>query len=324
MPIANILNSVFSRPKTTSKGSFGLNEFSAELGKSGFARTSYFTVMITPPSKLLEIDSKVKDGFGKPMSLRIEQAELPARAPLYLQQRYYGPLRNIPYGYNSQQLTLTIILSEDMRERNFFLRWQDLLLGQSRLDEPSARNIPGLFDVGYYDTATKDSDVTLSVYATSPNFQTKSKPASSLFDELSGVAQAVGFDPTVVTDPFGLNIFGGGKDRDVESCYKIKLIEPFPAEINAIPMSWADDGYGKLQVQMQYRYFVEKHETFSEPTESLSIAKLVRDGVDAFNRFKPVFSLIKGQGGVGSAGRAAFDQVSGGGRAAATAAVRPF
>jgi len=322
MAITDIVNNIFSRPKAKSSGSFGLDEFTSELNRNGFARTSYFTVMITPPIKLFENDRAAVEVFGRSMSLRIEQAEMPARAPLSHDQRYYGPRRTIPYGYNSQPITFNIILSEDMRERNFFLRWQDLLLGQSR-NNTVGGTFPSQFDVGYYDTATKDASVELKVYATSPKFQTGPAPAASLFDELTGVAQAVGFNTSVLTDPFGLNLFGGGKNRAISASYTVNLIEPYPAEINAIPLSWADDGYGKLQVQFQYRYFTETHRTFPESQDSISLAKMVRDGVNSFNRFKPALSLIKGQG-LGGAGRAAFDQIAGGGRAAATAAVKPF
>jgi len=106
---------------------FGVNEFSAEIAKSGVARTSNFLVEIGAPEGLL-IDTKS-------MPLRIEQVSIPSRTLTTFAQNYYGPPREIPYRYTSAPVSLTILLSEDMREREFFMQWQDLFVGRRRRPE---------------------------------------------------------------------------------------------------------------------------------------------------------------------------------------------
>lgn len=313
---------IFTRPTSKNTDKFSLNGFTSEMNKSGVARPAYFMVVITPPSKLISGDSKIA-ALSQGLRLRVEQAELPTRSILFYDQRYYGPRRSIPYVYNAQPLTMSVILSEDYREREFFLRWQDMMLGVSR--GPNSQNVPGLFDVGYYDNATKDAKVEVQAFATSPVAQGSSPSAPNLLGELQGIAEAVGFNPSTISDPFGLNIFGGQKERQIDASLKVSLVEPFPFDINAIPMNWSDDGYARLQIQFQYRYFTEEHRTFQDPGEDASIARMVREGVQAFNRFKPVLSLIKGQG-LGGALRSEVNQVTGGFRAAATAQTKivPF
>ena len=309
------IKSIFTRPTGKNTDKFSLNGFTSEINKTGIARPAYFMMVITPPNKLLLKDSKTAD-LSRGMSLRVEQSELPTRSILFHDQRYYGPRRSIPYGYNSQPLTMSIIMSEDYREREFFLRWQDMLLGLSR--GHTSHNTPGVFDTGYYDSATKDANVELRAYATSPIAQGSSPSSSSFLGELEGIAEAVGFNPSILTDPFGLNLFGAQKERKIDASVKVKLMEPFPFDINAIPMNWSEDGYARLQIQMQYRYFTEEHNTFRDAGEDVSIARMIRDGVEAFNRFKPVLSLIKGRG-LGGALRSVASQVGRGASAAATA-----
>lgn len=327
----NILGSVtkiFTRPSRTKGTAFNVKEFTSEIGKSGFASPAYFMVMITPPSTLA---ANLKT-LTRAMPLRIEQASMPTRSILRHEQRYYGPPRQIPYGFVSQDITFTVILSEDMREREFFMAWQDIILGNSRTMS-QAGNLAGgkggirngMYDVGYYDDATKDSCIELMTYATSPALQSSGGKKPGLFSELKEIARAVGFDPSPLTDPFGLNLFGGQKERDIEHACHVKLIEPFPLSVNELPLSWGDDSYAKLQVTFQYRLAQEIVPTFKTPTENTSIANMIRGGIQAFNRFAPTFSLIKGQG-IGGAVRASASQVGMGARNAGVAqkSILPF
>ena len=104
---------------------FGVNQFSAEIAKTGVARTSNFLVEIGAPGNLL-------NEVSRSMPLRIEQVSIPSRTLTTFAQNYYGPPREIPYRYTSSPVSLTILLSEDMREREFFMQWQDLFVGTRR------------------------------------------------------------------------------------------------------------------------------------------------------------------------------------------------
>jgi hypothetical protein len=303
------ITNIFTRPRGGVSDKFSLTGFTSELHKSGVAKPAYFAVMITPPTKLF-----LKKKFDpRPLMLRIEAAELPFRGMMTHDQMYYGPARMIPYAMQrAQPITLTVILSEDYREREFFMQWQDLFLGNWRRDDNGHVPYPRMFDTGYYDDGTKGASIELLAYATTPTAQSPTKtPSRSLFDEAQEIARAVGFDPSIVTDPFGLNLFGGAKERAIQESLKVTLHEPYPFDITAVAQNWNEDGYGRLNVTFQYRYFTESHRMASDAAGEQSYARMFRDGINAFNRFRPIFSVVRGQG-IGGAARAGAGQVSGG------------
>ena len=238
---------------------FNLTEFSAELGSKGFARPSYFAVMITLPTALA-------GRFGVTgLPLRIESASFPSRGLLTADQRYYGPTRRIPYGYAVQDLSLNIILSEDMVEREIFSAWQDLVIGKSR----TTRESTAIFDAGYYKTGVDGASVELMSYATSPLSQGKGN-APTIFTQTRKILSDVGIDTSKITNPRGFDlpkvlsknkalseVLNLGQDRNIDSVYTVKLIEPFPNNVADLPLNWSADGYSSMTVTMQYRYFTE-------------------------------------------------------------------
>ena len=268
---------------------FSLKEFNAEINKSGIANPSYFAVLITLPEKLISNFPQ----FGKSMLLRIESASLPTRSILTHDQRYYGPIRRIPYGFTAMDLTMSIILSEDMREREVLMRWQDLMLGNARTRKDGTGSEPiGIFDAGYYEDAVQGASIELFTYATSPEGQGGS--TRSLIGELGNLASAVGFDPSIVTNPLGFNL--SNTNRTVKESYSIQLVEPFPLAINEIPMSWSSGNeYARLNVVFQHRYTREKNtkENNTKDSSLEPISDFVRNGISAFNRFRPVVSFIR-------------------------------
>ena len=232
--------------------------------------------------------------------LRIEQVSIPARTLATFQQNYYGPPREIPYRFLSAPVTLTILLSEDMREREFFMQWQDLFVGTSRIKEPGRAAI---YDCGYFKECV--GSVTIKQYGTSPGFQGRGG-GKSTFGDIKDAAEAFGINTSAILNPGGINIgklFGSGKGREeVQHLYSIELVEAFPINVNEIQMNWVDDQIAKLQVEMRYTYMTEKGPGSNIPG---AIQKsMLRQGIEAFQRFSPVFSLVKGQG-VGGAIRAA-------------------
>jgi len=61
---------------------FGVNQFSAEIAKTGVARTSNFLVEIGAPGNLL-------NEVSRSMPLRIEQVSIPSRTLTTFAQNYY-------------------------------------------------------------------------------------------------------------------------------------------------------------------------------------------------------------------------------------------
>lgn len=270
--------------------SFKINEFASELGKKGFARPAYFAMEVGLPTAL----KGMFEADVRALRLRVESASLPTRIVLTHDQRYYGPQRRIPYGYAAQDLAFTVILSEDYREREIFLAWQDLALGASRLAKKGSPQ-QGIFDAGYYKTATDGGSIELSTYATSPSMQGGST-GPTIFGELRNLAAAVGFDPSQISRPLGFELPGTGQDRKINAAMKTTLIEPYPINVNEVPLNWADDGYARLNIIMQHRYVIEEPPIAVDGGDSGGVAGLLRSGLNAFNRFKPIISMIRRDG----------------------------
>lgn len=282
---------------------FGIDKFSSEIGRTGVAKTSDFIVEIDAPISLKY------SGIAQSMSLRIEQVSIPSRSLVTFQQNYYGPPREIPYRFLSAPVSLTILLSEDMREREFFMQWQDLFVGRSRA--PIYPSPVGIYDCGYFKECV--GSVTIKQYGTSPGFQKRGGGGSSLFGDIKDAAETFGINTSAILNPGGINIgklFGKGSGREeVQHLYSIQLIEAFPIQVNEIQMNWADDQIAKLQVEMRYTYMKEMHPGSDVPG---AIQKsMLRQGIEAFQRFSPVFSLVRGQG-VGGAIRAAVQSTGSG------------
>lgn len=272
--------------------SFKIGEFNSEIAKSGFARPAFFMMMITLPHQLISSFPE----FSKSIPFRVESAALPTRIILTHDQRYYGPQRRIPYGFVSQDLHFSVILSEDMREREVFMRWQDMLVGASRTTKSGSAKA-AIFDAGYYSDAIMGASVELRAYATSPAMQ-GGPHGPTLVNELTDIARAFGFDPSVATSPFGIDIGLSGSNRNIDAAYTVTLVEPFPINVQEVPLAWNDDGYGKLNVIMQYRYTVEQTNFSKNPTNG-SLSSVLRNGINIFNRFQPELAFVR-QNGLGA------------------------
>lgn len=73
--------------------------------------------------------------------------------------------------------------------------------------------------------------------------------------------------------------------KDYFESYNIRLIEAYPTAVNDIQMSWGDEGYAKLQVEMSFRYAQEAQSTFLNSTQATS-AKTNRD-LEFMNKLRP-------------------------------------
>ena len=105
---------------------FDIDSFTAEMHSVGFARPSDFEVEIGG-----DILSKVGSSFGLSSSLmfRVNTAELPQRNVEAISYAEYGAPYKIGGGVNYVDTPISIICSPDLREREFFMRWQDLIGG---------------------------------------------------------------------------------------------------------------------------------------------------------------------------------------------------
>lgn len=284
---------------------FGLDKFIAEIGQGGVAKPSHFFVIIDSPVTAAT-DSQT-------LALRIDSVNMPGRSLSTFTRQTIGRPRQIPYSFVTLPVQITVILSETMWERQFFMNWQDSMIGDIRSSANHGES-PITSDVGYYD----DSVGTMEImqFAESPAGQGREQSGSAsavLGRTLTDAAQAFGFNTSTVTKPFGFNPFGiGNENVTVKHSTKITLHELFPITVNEIPMSWDAEGLAKLTVEFQYAYFTEEHSALDSSRGDSKSA--FRQAIEGFGRFIPAASLIR-QVGIKKAakitGRAAVSQFEG-------------
>ena len=131
---------------------FNINRFSGEINNSGLAHSGYFEVFIPRPISFGFSSSNIVEPQG--LAARIDSIDLPGRTIATIDNYYdIGVRRNIPYGAIYQDLTFSIICSEDLREKEFFEKWQDVIVGNHRNENTMVGN---QYDIGYYDDYTED------------------------------------------------------------------------------------------------------------------------------------------------------------------------
>ena len=219
---------------------FNIADFNSSIAKSGVASTSHFECYILGGPGSYSRNGSVTNilstfGLEQGMRFRIESLNLPGRTLTTLDQNYHGPTRSIPYRFSQQPISMTIILSRDMREREIFMRWQDFFVGHYRTNtDRSVAKAP--FDTKYY----QDGIGTIKILQYSIPLDNK--------------VDLMGEDQSSM-DNFDLQT-------------EIVLEEAYPISVHDIAMAWGDEGYGKLQVEIKYHRSVEINNTF--PDRSLN------------------------------------------------------
>jgi hypothetical protein len=209
---------------------FNIEDFNSSISKSGVASTSQFEAMILGgPGSYTGGTTNILSTFGleEGMRFRIESVNLPGRNLTTLDQNYHGPSRAMPYRFTQQPVTMTVILSRDMREREIFMRWQDYFVGHYRVN-PNRNVMVGQFDTKYY----QDGIGTIKIL----QYSIPVKNTSSSYSKTSA-------------DNYKLQT-------------EILLEEAYPISVNDIAMAWGDEGYGKLQVEIRYHRSTELNHTF--------------------------------------------------------------
>jgi hypothetical protein len=293
---------------------FGIDAFAAELGKGGTAKPYLFSVLVLPPPGIIPLRLDA-------LQLRIEKVSMPRRAiATFDNTQFHGPERKIAYGVTYSNISLEIILSENMIEREYFMRWQDAMFAN---DSPAGgsefgghrRGEGSLYDSAYFDAYT--GFIEILQYAESPAFQGV-QSRQGLIDTIIGTAQSIGFNTSAITSPFGINL-GIGKEarRDIKPCYTIRLLEAYPISISDVQLDWSGSDSAKLNVEMQFRTITEKHPGAKDPAAQGGLASLVRNGINTLNAFRPAISLIKNNGlggALNAGGNASLNSASAGTR----------
>lgn len=278
-----------------------VNKFTADVGRRGVAKPYMFACLVTLPKILLGKTSQL-------LSFRISHASIPQRSLMTVDQRYYGPVRRIPYAVMYQPLQTQILLSDNMLEREIIMSWQDLAIsggGQKSIRSSGGQShAVGAYDASYFDDIV--GSIEIMQFAESPGMQQAG--TQGILSTIGGVAKALGFDPSIITSPFGLNLgIGGDGHRDIQPTYKIKLHEVYPSIVQDVNLDWGSNTEAMLSTEFWYHHITEQH--IGTSAESVyGFEKLLRDGVGILNRFAPVVSLFRNQGiagGIKSATEAA-------------------
>jgi hypothetical protein len=110
-----------------------LDQFLANAWETGIARANRFEVFITPPSSK-GFSSLNSNELLRHLSLTCEAVEIPGQSITTAELKINGlTVIPVPYSFSyTNQINLTFKLSEDYRERNAMLAWQDLVFGNGR------------------------------------------------------------------------------------------------------------------------------------------------------------------------------------------------
>ena len=128
---------------------FRVEEFRASFNKP--ARTNSFEVLILP--KNIDTPPYRFDD----LRFRIESTELPGRATTAIDHSYYGPVQKLAGGAVYTDLTMTVLLSEDYKEAEYFYTWTDTIVGNHRRNPRFAGPASSRgFNVNYLDNYTNN------------------------------------------------------------------------------------------------------------------------------------------------------------------------
>ena len=142
--------------------SFKVSDLKGSLSKSSVAHSSHYEVIIFPTRGNQGIGSLLSNIFGgsstvgkifgtnvEDLAIRAESVSMPGRTIQSTTYRDYGAVREIGYAPLYTPITVNFLCSSDLRERQFFTSWQDLIVGNHRsLTTQATYNT---FNAGYYD-----------------------------------------------------------------------------------------------------------------------------------------------------------------------------
>jgi hypothetical protein len=223
--VNSLLGKIFGSNGEASEG-FSVNRMVASIDKSGIALTNHFEVFVHGPTS------------GDDMKLRIDSIDIPGRsfAPIDHKFTNMGPVNRIPGQQFYSDVTATIILSEDMREKDYFEAWQEKMVNTGAYETGTDAKTDAANDA-----AQTEAEENLTEYTpiTSPyNFNYANSPFTHrYFDNYIG---------TVAIRQYGPN-------GDLRSVHTLR--EAYPISIAPISMNWGTEEVARMQVTFAYRNY---------------------------------------------------------------------
>lgn len=148
---------------------FNINEFTSQINDGGFAKLSDFEVEMPNIVGRVVIAPTGSDY----LKYRIASIDMPPRSITFSDYRDYGVPYKIPTQSNFIDVTMQVICSHDYREREYFLKWQDLIVGKHRKlgteTFTTSSEVKRQWDIAYY----KDIVSTITIKNYSEDGKTK-------------------------------------------------------------------------------------------------------------------------------------------------------
>lgn len=115
-----------------------IDDFISAIAYSGISKSSDFTCLVTAPSGTTD--------EMRELTMRIETADIAGRNSTIIEDTTGGFPTHIVIGSTMNEIPISVILSEDLREKIFFEKWQDLATGSYRSGQTSKY----MYNPGFY------------------------------------------------------------------------------------------------------------------------------------------------------------------------------
>jgi len=226
----SLLGSFFGTNGEAADG-FSINKMMAELNKSGYASSSHFEVFVHGGRNIGEQE----------MRFRVDSIDLPGRnfAPIDHKFTNIGPVNRIPGQQFYSDVTATILLSEDMREKEYFEWWQEKMVNTGAYEgEQSAQYAAEDAANEAAKTAAEENMVEFEPIPSKYNRSYSNSPFTHrYFDTYIG---------SVVIRQYGHK----GELRSIHT-----LNEAYPIQMAPVSMNWGSEDPARLQVTFAYRNY---------------------------------------------------------------------
>ncbi len=238
---------------------FNVQNFASDIDKFGIAKVNTAEVIINVP-KSLHVDDEI--GFKRHLTFRAEGVDIPGRSIQSLDyMTEYKPTAKIAYKANYIDISMTFLMSADMREKLFFEAWQDCMVGRIRDRNFDQRDggpeRSSNFNVGYWKNYV--ANIEIRQWKWSLDGQGGRAAARRESAEFFGVP--VGSQDKGTRFPSHLDA--------AEVVYHCELYDAYPYTINPIQANWQDNtGLQRLVVTFAYRYFKDASSEFSARSEA--------------------------------------------------------
>jgi hypothetical protein len=238
---------------------FSIDNFRAKINSfGGLQKTNRFYVEIFSPRWTNDVMDRMK--------FLCEAAELPGKTIMTNDAKIYGPAYKVATGTVFNEITLTFLCTNDMREKTQFELWMNCVQD------------PKTFNMQYRDSYVG----TVSVIALSetPEIQDpKAAAAAQANNPMSLIDKIPSNVIDLTVDAFRAikrRVDGGASENPAAQSspevptpkvYWVKLIDAFPVAIAPVPLSWSDDGFMRIQVTFAYHRWESISETIAKMEE---------------------------------------------------------